>query len=215
VISGGRGNDTMRGKSGGDYIVGNDGTDSANGGLNRDWCDAENETSCEGPAGPFRLKPNGIGSIPFGTPTDTALVEFALLGDPMLEGAPDEDSGWVDSFSIWGTCPNDEVRMVRWGNLRTFFTRTGLTEGEFFFWDVSNGIGYEDLKLATPKGLRLGHTRGQLELLYKHVDVVYIDVFDIWHFYTQNNPSGVTGSLEDGGLGAVIIYLQGGIGCGE
>ena len=105
--------------------------------------------------------------------------------------------------------------MVRWGNLRTFFTRTGLTEGEFFFWDVISWGGYEDNQLATPQGLRLGHTRGQLELLYNQVDVEYIDVFDFWHFYTQGNTSGVTGTLEDGSMGAIITYLQGGIGCGE
>jgi len=215
VIIGGRGNDDGRGKSGPDYIEGNQGNDEARGGKNRDWCKAETEASCEGPAGPWRLKPTGIGSIPFGTATDIALVEFALLGDPMDEGDPDEDSGWVDSFSPWGTCPGDEVRMVRWGNVRTFFTRTGLTEGEFFFWDVISSGGYEDKKLATPQGLRLGHTRGQLELLYNQVDVEYIDVFDFWHFYTQGNQSGVTGTLEDGTMGAIITYLQGGVGCGE
>ena len=216
VIIGGDGNDTMKGRGGGDYIEGNKGAaDKARGGANRDWCKAESKTSCEGPAGPWRLKPNGIGPIDFGTPTDTALVEFALFGDPADEGDPDFDSGWVPAFSPWGTCPNDEVRMVRWGNLRTFFTRSGLTEGTFFFWDVVNTAGYEDLKLSTPQGLRLGHTRGQLELLYKKVNVDYIDPFDIWHFYTQGNPSGVTGSLDDGTFGAVITHLQGGIGCGE
>ncbi|NND02396.1 MAG: hypothetical protein HKN91_06365, partial [Acidimicrobiia bacterium] len=114
VIVGNKGNDTMQGRKGGDHIEGGAGAgDTANGGLNRDWCIAEAEVLCEGPHGPFRLKANGIGQINFGTATDFALVELALMGDPELEGAPDEDSGWVDAGnSPWGVCPNDQVRMV-------------------------------------------------------------------------------------------------------
>lgn len=217
VIMGNKGNDKMWGKSGGDYIEGNLGAnDGANGGIHQDWCFAEHRTSCEGPAGPWRLRSTGIGNINFGTPTDFALVEFALLGDPMLEGDPDEDSGWISAFnSPYGVCPNDQVRMVRWGNLRTFFTRSGLTEGTFFTWQVVGFGGYEDNRLATANGLRLGDTRGQLELLYKVLSVEFVDPFNFWHFYTQGNQSGITGTLSDGTFGATVTHLQGGIGCGE
>ncbi len=216
VLLGNRGNDNMYGRFGGDFIDGNlGGSDAAFGGLHKDWCRAESKTSCEGPFGPWRLKATGIGNIDFGTPTDTALVEFALLGDPMTEGDPDEDSSWIDSFSIYGTCPNEQVRMVRWGNLRTFYTRNGLTEGTFFFWDVLNGTGYTDLKLSTPAGLRFGDTRGQLELLYDELSVEFFEPFGFWHFYVNGNTSGVTGSLSGDEIGDKITYLQGGIGCGE
>ena len=43
----------------------------------------------------------------------------------------------------------------------------------------------------------------------------FIEPFDFWHFYTQNNTSGITGTLSGGDIGAEITFLQGGIGCGE
>ncbi len=210
-------NDILAGGAGGDFLDGKLGVaDQADGGINRDWCKAENEVSCEGPAGPFRLKANGLGGIGFGTPTDIALVEFALLGDPADEGDPDEDTGWIDApTSPFGVCPGDEVRMVRWGNVRTFFTRVGLTEGEFFTWQVDGFGGFADKRLVTPNGLRLGDTRGQLELLYKVLNVEFLEPFGFWHFYAQNNPSGISGTLSDGSFGAGIQFMQGGIGCGE
>ena len=81
----------------------------------------------------------------------------------------------MPSFGVWGTCPNDQVRVVRWGNLRTYFTRTGLTEGEFFTWQVVGG--FPDERLATTRGLRHGDTRGQLELLYNTVNVEFFEPF--------------------------------------
>lgn len=217
VIVGNRGSDLMLGRNGGDHIEGNLGAnDFANGEAQKDWCIAETTLFCEGPHDPFRLKANGIGNIPFGTPTDFALVELALMGDAANEGDPDEDSGWIPAGnSPYGVCPGDQVRMVRWGNVRTFFTRVGLAEGEFFHWQVVSFGGFEDKRLATPNGLRLGDKRGQLELLYKVVDVEFDDVFLFWHFYTQGNQSGITGNLSDGTYGAEITFLSGGIGCGE
>jgi Ca2+-binding RTX toxin-like protein len=218
VILGNTGNDRMRGNPGGDYIRGDAGTgDIANGGRNRDWCKAESKVSCEGPAGPWRVRATGIGNIDFGTPTDFALVEIALLGDPMLEGAPDEDTGWIDSFSIYGTCPGTDVRMARWGNLRTFFTRDGIAdEGEFFTWQLlGSAWGYEDTELATRSGLRVNDTRGQLDMLSSAVTVEYEDIFEFWYFYLAGNPSGISGNLSSGNQGARVTFMQGGIGCGE
>ncbi len=217
VLIGNKGNDTLRGRAGGDHLEGGAGAgDFSHGGANRDWCTSETKVSCEGPHGPFRLKANGIGQIPFGTPTDFALVELALMGDPDLEGAPDEDSGWVEAGnSPWGVCPNDEVRMVRWGNVLTFFTRTGLSEGSFFHWQVRGFGGYKDMKLATPQGLRVGDKRGQLELLYNVVSVFLVDPFNFWRFVVADNPTGISGTISNDLIGGEITYMQAGIGCGE
>ena len=208
----------MRGNSGSDYIRGNAGpADNAKGGRHRDWCKAESKTSCEGPAGPWRLKATGIGNIDFGTDTEFALLEIALLGDPMWEGAPDEDSGWIESFSSpYGVCPGTHVRMVRWDNLRTFFTRSGIAdEGEFFTWQsLGTQWGYPDRGLATTTGLRVNDTRGQLDLLSSALTVVDDEIFG-WHFYLGGNPSGISGSLRSGNLGSKVTFMQGGIGCGE
>ena len=217
VLLGNTGNDTLRGRVGGDHIEGGGGSDFAHGGANRDWCTtSETKISCEGPHGPFRLKANGIGQIPFGTATEFALLELALMGDAEFEGAPDEDTGWVPAFnSPFGVCPNDDVRMVRWGNVFTFFTRTGLAEGSFFHWQVRGFGGYKDMKLATPQGLRVGDKRGQLELLYNVVSVFLVDPFNFYRFVVADNPTGISGTISNDFIGGEITYMQAGIGCGE
>ncbi len=98
--------------------------------------------------------------------------------------------------------------MVRWGNLRTFYTRSGTGKGTFFTWDVI-GSG-KDMRLEDPTGLRFGDTRAQLRLRYSALSIQS----GSWDFYTQNNPTGISGTLSDGTYGATISHLQGGVGCG-
>jgi hypothetical protein len=98
---------------------------------------------------------------------------------------------------------------VRWGNLRTFYTRSGTGKGTFFSWDII-GSG-EDMALTTTHGLRFRDTRAQLRLLYGALSVES----GSWEFYAQNRPTGISGTLSNGTYGAGITHLQGGVGCGS
>lgn len=201
VMLGHSGNDTMQGSSGDDLIFGNTGIDSADGRVDEDWCVAETTTACEGVPGPWQLKDSGIGAIGFGTGTNAAIAEFSTLGQPS------ENSGWVNASGPYGSCPGTQVRMVRWGNLRTFYTRSGSGEGTFFSWDVIPTGRQEDQELATPSGVRFGDTQAQLKLRYGNL------TRNGTSFYVNGDPDGISGTLDGTGYGAKITLLQGGPGC--
>ncbi|MDJ0961301.1 MAG: calcium-binding protein [Acidimicrobiia bacterium] len=218
VIRGGGLNDKMYGEEGEDTLIGGPGTDLAHGGPDRDWCKGETRRKCEGKDSDTRLEPTGIGDQMFGDLTDAALLEFAaLLGDAADEGDPDEDSGWIDSFSGFGTCPNDEVRVVRWGDVQIFNTRSTGEDGTFFTWEITDPAdNREDKELMTGQGVRWNDTMAQVKVAYgSRVTIEYVDVFDFWLFYVDGNPSGIRGTFTGGDHFDTIFLLGGGIGCGE
>ncbi len=168
----------------------------------------------------FLLEPDGVGSTAFGMPTEFVLLELALLGDPELEGDPDDDTGWIDSFSVFGTCPGAEIRVVRWGTLEAFFKRDAIVEeGEFFTYRVSNFSGDRvDLKLRTAEGLRLGDTVAQLQALYgSRVDLTFEDVFGIWYFSIDDATpfTGLGGTLTGDDPADIVQFIDAGERCGE
>ena len=67
-------------------------------------------TTTEPPPAPFILEDDGIGGVPFGTDPDTTIVYTESVLGPA-----GNDTGWVDSFSKYGTCPGPVVRGVEWG----------------------------------------------------------------------------------------------------
>lgn len=218
VIRGGALNDKLFGEAGEDTLIGGSGDDKARGGSARDWCTAETRTNCEAKSPNTELKATGIGNEMFGDLTEAALLEFAaLLGDAADEGDPDEDSGWIDSFSGFGTCPNDEVRVVRWGDVQIFNTRSTGEDGTFFTWEVYDpSDNREDKELMTGQGVRWGDTMAQLQVAYgSRVTIEYVDVFDYWLFSIDGNPSGIRGTFTGGEHFDTIFLLGGGIGCGE
>lgn len=124
---------------------------------------------------PLELEPNGIGDVDFGAAPDVAIA-YATLS----LGPPDRDTGWVDSFSEFGTCPPPEVRGVQWGTSPTGFARaftllftkaaTGHAPagGEHLFgYDYYGG----DVELATPEGLTVGSTLAEARSAYPTIDI--------------------------------------------
>ncbi|MGH9891448.1 MAG: hypothetical protein ACREA0_05590 [bacterium] len=112
-----------------------------------------------------RLAMSGLGVAVFGDSPEVAIEELrAVLGPPA------EDSGWVDSFSPFGTCPGEYVRGVRWQQLLVLFTdgRTDYAadgKPHFFAWRFG-GVGSGRLDLRTSEGIGLGSTVGDLKRAY-------------------------------------------------
>jgi hypothetical protein len=220
VIGGGGGADEMFGGSGPDMFLGGGAVDSANGGDGVDWCGAETIVACEMLPHARELHPDGLGAQTFGSNTEAVLLEFAAaLGDPADMGDPDDDSGWIDSFSPFGTCPGTQVRVVRWGNVQIFNTRDNIAEdGEFFTVEVSDPAGNRaDKRIHTDEGLQWNDTRAQLQVIYgSRVTIEVADPFGFWLFFVDGNPSGIRGTLESNGRYYHDVFLLGGgIGCGE
>ena len=133
-----------------------------------------------------------------------------------LLGDPDDDTGWIPSFSAYGTCPGDEVRVVRWQTLEVFFS-DGPTDWapagvrHFFAYSDSALIDAPVLDLATREGLRIGSTVADVKAFYGDDAVVADDPFFPPSFQFDVPGAGfLWGLVTD-----VVQSIAGGIGCGE
>jgi hypothetical protein len=124
---------------------------------------------------PLELEPDGIGAVDFGATPDVAIAYATTVLGP-----PDRDTGWVDSFSEFGTCPPPEVRGVQWGTSPTgfakaftlLFTKAATSHapggGEHLFgYDYYGG----DVDLATPEGLTVGSTLADAQMMYPTIEI--------------------------------------------
>ncbi|MBT8247437.1 MAG: hypothetical protein KJN73_06450 [Acidimicrobiia bacterium] len=164
------------------------------------------------------LRSDGLGSVGFGNEADVAVATLTTLLGP-----PDDDSGWIDSFSGFGTCPGEAVRGLRWATLWVLMT-DGSTEwrddGVPHFFSYLNSVFFDDsqsLGLTTEAGIALGSPVGALRDTYGSDVVVGIDELIDGFIYTITVPApgylsgGLTGAQDED----LITSIDGGTGCGE
>lgn len=146
--------------------------------------------------------------------------EEAITAVAAVLGAPDEDSGWIDSFSIYGTCPSPVVRGVHWGSFVLLFTQA---DTDFWSGGVPHLFAYyytsSPPDLQTTEGLRIGDTLETLESLYGGPKLeIDEDPFDptggIW-LYDVVGWTGMWGYADGQDPTSTISTINGGVGCGE
>lgn len=152
---------------------------------------------------------------PFGT-----LDEEAIAAISAVLGSPTHDSGWVDHFSVYGTCPPPVVRGVHWDSLTVLFTQADTdfwTGGvpHFFAWYYTS----VPPDIATTLDLRIGDTLQRVEDVYGGPKLeVHEAPFDpssgIW-LYDMVGWTGIWGYLDGLNPGSVVQSINGGQGCGE
>ena len=157
------------------------------------------------------LRSDGLGSIRFGVEPDS-VVDYvsSLLGDP------DSDTGYVDSFSEFGTCPGTEVRGVRWGDLLLLFgDESDFDSGRRHFYQWQFGPQTESPLRPngplTDGGIGLGATVSEIRAVYPDVEIFDDEIFGpgfeleplLWGTLTDDAPTGR------------VIALVGGTSCGE
>jgi hypothetical protein len=182
---------------------------------------AETTTTTLAPE-PLVLADDGIGGIQFGaTPGDTIAYATAVLGPP------DHDSGWIDSFSVYGTCPPPVVRGVEWGTaaggfgsaFTLLFTQAETTHhpaGEHFFGYYYFG---GTPSLATAEGVTYGTTNAAAQAAIPTIDI-FEDPFDpgggAWDSDVDESDMnllwGFSSSVDPGGT---LTSVNGGSSCGE
>lgn len=171
-------------------------------------------TAVEPPA--LVLRHDGLGAAPFGTDVDTTISTItAALGDP------DEDTGWLPSFSGFGTCPGEEVRGLRWATMWALFT-DGDTEwrddGTPHFFSYLNSVFFDESQsvgLLTEEGVGLGDTVGSLIAAYSgDVAISYEELFE-GYVFRVDGPDILWGSLTGDQEDDRITAIDGGWGCGE
>jgi len=160
------------------------------------------------------LSPNGFGGVDFGaSPDETIAYVTSSLG------APTEDSGWIDSFSIYGTCPLPAVRGVHWGSLVALFTRAGT---DFAAQDVEHFFSYyyasnlaPAIGLGTAANIFIGSSRADLDSAYAGSLEVVDDEFDTFWRADAFGMSQLYGFLSGPLPGDLVESINGGLGCGE
>lgn len=157
------------------------------------------------------LRSDGLGSVRFGVEPDS-VVDYVTS----LLGEPDSDTGYIDSFSEFGTCPGTEVRGVRWGDLSLLFGDESDFDGgrrHFYQWQ----FGPQTRSPLRPNGPRtdggigLGSTVADIRRVYP--DVVIFDD-EIFGPGFELEPL-LWGTLTDDADSGRVIALVGGTPCGE
>jgi hypothetical protein len=163
------------------------------------------------------LQASGLSGIPFGTDAEEAIATITA----QLGLAP-ADSGWVDAFAGFGTCPGTQIRVVRWVSLEAFFS-DGPTEWapagtqHIFHYGQSflAGAG-ETIDLSTDAGIRLGSTVAELKAAYGPEVLVVDDplVAGLWQVDVEG--AGILwGTVSDVTDVGIVETINGGAGCGE
>jgi hypothetical protein len=154
---------------------------------------------------PVSLSENGLGVVAFGSSTQEVVAKLSSL-----YGTSTKDTGLIDSFSVYGTCPGQKIRVVEWNMLRTFFGDTLYGKQKFFGYEYANATNTLPA-LTTRQGLTVGVSEDLLHRLYPGVKVV-TDHNDINRFDIQVSASStISGTIENG----KVAYLAGGIQCGD
>lgn len=157
------------------------------------------------------LRSDGLGSVRFGVEPEGVIDYVAsLLGDP------DSDTGYIDSFSEFGTCPGTEVRGVRWGDLALLFgDESDFDSGRRHFYQWQYGpqtrTPLRPNGPLTDGGIGLGSTVADVRAVYP--DVVIFDD-EIFGPGFELEPL-LWGTLTDDVDSGRVIALVGGTPCGE
>ena len=156
--------------------------------------------------------------LAFGTEAEAALEVLVTTLGP-----PDEDTGWIPSFSGFGTCPGEQVRVIRWVTLWAYLTDGGTewrNDGVphlFSYIYALSPTETRSLDLLTEAGIGLGDTVKALRDAYGDtVEIAYEDFID-GYLYTIDlaPPARLSGGLTGDGNKDLVTSVDGGQGCGE
>ncbi len=154
-----------------------------------------------GPTG-FSLHGGGLGPVTFGLDADT-VTEF-MAG---VLGPPADDSGWINSFSQFGTCPGSEVRGVTYGSLQILFGGPD-DDRTFFSWAYFDQGAGDVYGLQTPEGIGLGSTQATIEAAYPGTEFYEADEV----FPASGRFANMWATFDNAGA---VMYISAGSGCGE
>jgi hypothetical protein len=153
---------------------------------------------------------DGLGPLAFGAPPASA-IEFlsAALGTPMA------DSGWTDSFSVYGTCPGSEVRGVEWPGFLALFgdADDDYSDGgqHFMSWAVG-WFGPDPFGMQTPEGVGIGDSRDTIAGLYLSATFHPAEASFPPSVVIPTDRGDLHGTFEDG---QALSYLTAGTRCGD
>lgn len=154
----------------------------------------------------LQLESDGLGSLKFGATQEDVLATFnrAL-------GTSTADTGWTNSFSAYGTCPGNEIRVVEWNRLRVFFGDTKFGTKKFFQYEYTDRNATSPVPLiTTAQGLTLDMSKAELLTLYPNVKITP---------WTENYEQIERFAIDDSLQGTIrkgkVFWINAGVQCGE
>ncbi len=163
----------------------------------------------ETPIAKVVLRQDGLEAVKFGATPEEALATL----NPVF-GQPTKDTGWIDSFSLYGTCPGEQIRAVEWNNLHLLFGDTVHGNKAFFGFEYVDRTGAGKPTLMTERAITLGASKEAIKTAYPDA------TFGDW-LPGQTGTTFVRGAEGSGQyLGGTIendklFWIGGGIFCGE
>lgn len=167
-------------------------------------------TTVVDPIAELVLRRDGIGDVRFGVDPE-AVVNY--LKSQL--GSPSQDSGYVDSFSEFGSCPGTRVRGVRWGDLTLLFgDESTVAEGRlhFFAWKYGPSSSGRPVPpgLVAEGGITLGSTVSAIVKAFPQTQIFTDEIFGAGFEIVRT----LSGTLTDSGPSGRVTVLYGGISCG-
>lgn len=170
----------------------------------------------------FVLESDGVGGVKFGAQPDEAIAYVTGFLGPHKG-----DSGWVDAFSKYGTCPPPEVRGVEWGGAEGWFgfvllftkaATAHLPEGGEHFFSYYYLDGTDPEGLATADAIFIGSSMADLQATYgTDLEIFDDEIFGTTWFSERDFAAehvlggSMTGEEQDD----FVETINGGVGCGE
>jgi hypothetical protein len=156
------------------------------------------------------LSGDGIGTAGFGADPEGVISYLSSY-----LGAPSNDTGWVDPFSI-GLCPGTELRRVSWGVLTLLFGDvSSVLDGRRHFFGYTYGdqaeIGAEPVGLMTTRGVMIGSRVVDVRAAYPAVQFFPEDDFFPPSFVVTDSLRGFLTGVDDD---ATVTAIIGGDDCG-
>jgi len=157
------------------------------------------------------LRDDGLGSARFCDDPDAVIATMSALLGP-----PDDDTGWVDPFTI-STCPGEELRRLTWGALDLFFGDSSpFASGERHFFGYSygsvDGFDVAPPGLATAAGIGVGTPVEFVVAAYPDVELIPGEEgIEEPAFYVGEHLYGL---LTDTAPDGVVTLIVGGEACG-
>jgi hypothetical protein len=145
-----------------------------------------------------------LGDALFGAdPTQVVSYVTSVLGEPT------SDSDWVNSTSEFANCPGEELRVVRWRDLRLLFSdESPAAEGRRHFFGYV--LGPPQRSEVAPAGMRtssrigVGNSVGEVRFTHPEV-VLWDDELRGPSFLLDDGINGTVDGLADGGIVTMIM----------
>lgn len=163
---------------------------------------------------PLVLEGDGLGPVDFGAAPEEAIAEVTARLGPASS-----DSGWVNSRGVFGTCPGNITRVVRWESLRLFFSDGPTDFGEdghhLFYYSQSSAEADVVIDLRTAAGIGIGSTVEDLTATYgTRLTIESTSPFGVT-FTVSGGPGLLSGTLTQSVPEGQVSGVAGGFGCGS